>query len=73
MIEKMTAGRHIAQYEKEICIQAAKTKLCGLSGIESIEPGYVDGLHVMESGQVEGEKEMTINQSGYYCMEMIGP
>ena len=50
-----------AQYEKEICIQAAKTKLCGLSGIESIEPGYVDGLHVMESGQVEGEKEMTIN------------
>ena len=34
--------KHIAPYGTEICIQAAKTKLCGLSGIESIEHQHDD-------------------------------
>ena len=49
--------RHIAPYGKEICIQAAETKLGGFSGMEFIEHGY----ELMESGQVEGGKEVTIS------------
>ena len=53
--------RNIPPFGKEICIQAAKTKLCGLSGIESIEHQYVVGLGAMETARVEGGGDMQIS------------
>ena len=50
--------RHIDPYGKEICIQAAKTKLCGLSGLESIENQHVDGLKIIESRQEVGTADV---------------
>eukprot|EP00092_Neocalanus_flemingeri_P004286 GFUD01004606.1.p1 GENE.GFUD01004606.1~~GFUD01004606.1.p1 ORF type:complete len:1732 (+),score=434.73 GFUD01004606.1:748-5196(+) len=53
--------RNIDPYGKEICIQAANTKLCGLSGMESIEHQHVDGLDIMKSRQVVGTEDMEIS------------
>jgi len=45
--------RLIQPFGKEICIQAAKKKLCGLSGIESVENNF----DFSDTARIEGTKE----------------
>ena len=54
--------RNISPYGTEICIQAAKTKLCGLDGIESINHHYVDWLGALETVGLEGDGSVPLDE-----------